>query len=392
MAKLTSKFVDNIKPRATRVEIPDSGCVGLYLQLQPSGARSWAVRYRAGGKSIKLTVGSYPVVSLHDARIAATKAREQVAKGVDPAKAKADAKAKAMEAAANTVASVCAAYLKREGGKLRTVDQRESIFRRLVYPAIGERPIDSIKRSDLVKMLDEIEDKSGPRMADVTLAAVRRAFTWHALRTDSFKSPIIRGMARQSAAEHRRERILDDGEIQSLWAATADGQPFSALVRFLLLTTARRSEAAAMRWDEVRDGVWTLPARRSKTKVEVVRPLSQAAQAMLAGQPRTTDWVFTTTGRPLKSFSGPKAKLDAASGVKGYRLHDLRRTGRSLLSRAQINPDIAERCLGHALPAIRATYDRHQYIDEMRHAFDALATLIERIANPADSAVLAFRR
>jgi integrase len=199
-------------------------------------------------------------------------------------------------------------------------------------------------------------------------------------------------MNRQSAAEHRRSRILDDDELRKLWAATADGQPFSALVRFLLLTTARRGEAAAMRWDEVKDGAWALPASRSKTKVEVVRPLSQAAQAVLAEQPKTADWVFTTTGRPLQSFSGPKAKLDAASGVSSYRLHDIRRTGRSLLSRAGVNPDIAERCLGHALPAIRATYDRHRYIDEMRHAFEALATLIERIVDPHGADVIPLRR
>ena len=124
-------------------------------------------------------------------------------------------------------------------------------------------------------------------MADVTLAVLRRVFHWHALRSDEFRSPIVRGMSRWSTKEHRRTRILDDDELRRLWAATADGQPFSNLIRFLLLTTARRGEAAGMRWDEVdATGVWTLPASRSKTKVEVVRPLSRAAQAVLAAQPR----------------------------------------------------------------------------------------------------------
>jgi integrase len=300
-----------------------------------------------------------------------------------------------MEAAANTVASVCATYLNREGGKLRTSDQRERIFKRLVFPVIGARPIDSIKRSDLVAMLDQIEDKSGPRMADVTLATVRRAFTWYALRTDNFNNPIIRGMARQNTAEHRRSRVLDDDELRRLWAATADGQPFSNLIRFLLLTAARRGEAAGMRWDEVdATGVWTLPASRSKTKVEVVRPLSRAAQAVLAAQPRDDlPWVFTTTTTgPITSFSEPKARLDAASGVSGYTIHDLRRSARSLLSRAGINSDLAERCLGHAMPVIRATYDRHRYVDEMAQAFEALAALLSRIVSGADAAVIPIRR
>ena len=148
-----------------------------------------------------------------------------------------------------------------------------------------------------------------------------------------------------------------------------------------------------MRWTEVADGVWTLPASRSKTKTEIVRPLSKAAQAVLAAQPHDTEWAFTTTRiGPLKQFAAPKAKLDAAAGLSNYRLHDLRRTARSLLSRAGVNPDIAERCLGHTLPAIRATYDRHRYLDEMAHAFEALAALIERIVNPPAADVIAFRR
>jgi integrase len=222
---------------------------------------------------------------------------------------------------------------------------------------------------------------------------LRRIFNWYAARSDSFVPPFVRGMSRQRVAEHRRERILDDDELRRLWAATADGQAFSNFVRLLLLTTARRGEAAGMKWSELgADGLWTLPTERSKTKTEIVRPLSKAAQAVLAAQPRVGDYVFTPDAAPLRNFSDPKRKLDAAAGLSGYRLHDLRRTSRSLLSRAGINSDIAERCLGHALPVIRATYDRHRFLDEMAHAFEALATLIERIVNPTDAAVVAFRR
>src|SRR2546425_8584548 len=140
--RLTPKTIEHLKPRDHRVEIPDAGAVGLYLVLQSSGARSWATRFRFDGRPVKLTIGPWPAVSLHDARVAAAQAREQVAKGIDPAAARKAAKVEAMEAATNTVASVCAAYLKREGGKLRTSNQRESVFRRLVYPAIGDKPID----------------------------------------------------------------------------------------------------------------------------------------------------------------------------------------------------------------------------------------------------------
>jgi integrase len=387
--KLTAKTIENLKPGLQRREISDGGS-GLYLVLQPSGHRSWALRYRFNGTPAKLTLGPWPRLTLAAARKGAADALHELAQGHDPAAARADAKLKAAAAQANTLAAITAEYLKREGSKLRTLDQRVSTLNRLILPALGARPIADIKRSEIVRLLDGIEDRSGQRMADVALAVLRRIMAWHATRSDDFVPPIVRGMSRQNVAEHRRSRILDDDELRRLWGATADGEPFSNLVRLLLLTTARRGEAAGMKWSEIgADGVWALPAARSKTKVEVVRPLSKAAQAILAAQPRVGDYVFGAV--PLRNFSDAKRKLDAVSGVTGWRLHDARRTARSLLSRAGINSDVAERCLGHALPAIRATYDRHRYLDEMAHAFEALATLIERIVNPTD-AVIAFRR
>jgi integrase len=389
--KLTTRFIENVRPLPKRKEYPDGGN-GLYLVVQATTAvKSFAGRYRYLGKSKKLTLGRWPAVTLAAARRDWATALHGLAQGCDPAAAREGAKLKAAAAQADTVVAVCEEYLKREGKRLRTADQRVSILQRLVYPAIGDRPVGDLKRSEIVRLMDKIEDASGQRMADVTLAVLRRILFWHAARTDDFVPPFVRGMARQRAAEHRRSRILDDDELRRLWIATADGQPFSSFIRFLLLSTARRGEAAGLKRSEVdANGIWTLPAARSKSKLEIIRPLSGAAQEVLAAQPRVGDYVFATGG-PLRNFSGPKRKLDVVSGVRDWHLHDLRRTSRSLLSRSGIAPDVAERCLGHALPTIRATYDRHRYVDEMAHAFEALAALIERIVNPTD-AVLAFRR
>jgi integrase len=253
-------------------------------------------------------------------------------------------------------------------------------------------PIETVKRSDIVRLLDKVESGSGPRMADVTLATLRRIFHWHETRTDDWRSPVIRGMgSRQSNVEHRRSRVLDDSEIRKLWSATEDNATFSALIRFLLLTSARRNEASEIKRDEIDgDGIWTLPAARSKTKTEVVRPLSAAALAVLEGMPRIDgcDFIFTLNGvAPISSFSGLKAALDIASGVTGWRLHDLRRTARSLLSRAGVHSDVAEKCLGHSRGDIIERYDQHKYIDEMQRAFEALATTIEHIVNPPTAGV-----
>jgi integrase len=393
--KLTDIAIRNAKPREQRYEVSDGGHEPRLI-VQPSGHKSFAVRFRDGnGTPCKLTLGSPPALSLAMARKAAADVLLEVSRGNDPAKARTDAKIKAAEAKADTLAAVCASYIKREGAKLRTVDQRVSILARHVYPTMGDRPVSEIRRSEIVHMLDRIEDNSGARMADVVLAILRRIFNWHATRDDEFRSPVVRGMGRQNVSEHRRSRILNDDELRAVWTAAIAG-PFGALVRLALLTTARRGEIAGMKWGEVSaEGVWTLPASRSKMKAEIVRPLSKAALAILDAQPRIAgcDYIFTTNGRsPIKSFSEPKRALDTKSGVISWRIHDLRRSARSLLSRAGVNADIAERCLGHAMPGVRGVYDRHKYLDEQRHAFEALSALIERITCPPEDNVVSLRR
>jgi integrase len=150
----------------------------------------------------------------------------------------------------------------------------------------------------------------------------------------------------------------------------------------LLVTACRRTEAAAMTWSEISGDEWTIPHERYKTGVELTLPLSKAAMKILAEIPRIegSEHVFTTNGRaPISGFSTFKLKFDIACGVKHWRLNDLRRSARSLLSRAGVNSDIAERCLGHAIAGVRGVYDRHRYLDEMRAAFEALAVQIDAV-------------
>jgi integrase len=332
-------------------------------------------------------------LSLAAARAAAANALLDLEQGRDPGKAKQAAKAKAEDAAADTVQAICREFLKREGARLRSARDRERIFERLVYPKIGTRPVAEIKRTEIVRLLDHIEDTNGSRMAHQTLAMVRRVFNWHASRSDEFRSPIVRGMGRLKSAERARSRILTDDELRAVWqTAESSPGPFPAFVRFLLLTGARRTEAAAMPWTELDGTDWRLPPGRNKGMAQrepqdLVRPLSRAAQAIIAEQPRTSAFVFSAGRRPLSSVSRLKAQFDTACGTTGWTLHDLRRTARSLMSRAGVPADHAERCLGHVIGGVRGIYDRHNYQAEMARAYEALAAQIERIVHPQENVV-----
>src|SRR5262249_51298398 len=158
----------------------------------------------------------------------------------------------------------------------------------------------------------------------------------------------------------------------------------------VLPTATRRAEAAGLRHTELSDNgrTWIMPGSRYKNGRDTLIPLSRAAQRIIAAQPPLGDFVFSATGeRALGGFGKRKDDFDKASKVTGWTIHDLRRTARTLLSRAGISADIGERALGHAIIGIRSTYDRHEYEAEKRHAFEALAAQIERIVQPRAAGV-----
>jgi integrase len=347
--------------------------------ITANGAKSFCVQYRAGKRSRRMIIPF--VLGLEQARKHARALLGQVAIGQDPLAEK----RKEEQAAENTLRSIVEEYLKREGEKQRSGRIKRAIFERLILPKLGARQIDDVKRNDVVRLLDKIEDENGPVMADRVLAILGRLFSWHASRSEDFRSPLVRGMRRSNPTERARTRILTDAELRTVWTTAERRQDaFAYLVRFLLLTAARRNEAAHMTRDELDGADWVIPAARYKTKRDHVVPLSAKAQALLEAMPRIgpAAFVFTASGKgPITSFGAMKTTLDEASGVTGWRLHDLRRTARSLIARAGVDADIAERCLGHAIRGVRGVYDRHEYRDEKLRAFEALAAQIERIVD-----------
>jgi integrase len=384
---LTPAFVAKAAPPTTgdRVVYWDEGLPCFGLMVTQNGHKSFVVQYRARGKSRRMTfkADSRGGLSLDKAKREAKAVIGAATKGVDTL---ADQRKEAA-AAGNTLQSVANEFLNREGKRLRSVEQRRTALERLVYPKLGSRQIHEIRRSEIITLLDKIEDENGPAMADLTLAFVRKIFNWYAARSDDddFRSPIVRGMARTKPKERQRQRVLTDDELRSIWKVAGDVYPFGRYVQLLLLTATRRNEAARMRHSEVSGTNWTIPAARYKTGIELLIPLSPAATKILNELPRigNAGFVFTADGKhPITGFSRFKREFDQLCGVSGWTLHDLRRTARSLMSRAGVSSDHAERCLGHVIGGVRGVYDRHEFHDEKKRAFAALASLIERIVNP----------
>jgi len=406
---LTPITIAALKARPARYEISDPGCAGLRVVVFPSRKKSFVVRYRFRGLQRKLTLGrcldgkqGEPAdtpeldtpLSLAAARELATKALRQARAGSDPCAAKQRQRQEERAAESDTLVAIATEYLRREGPRLRTLNQRKADLDLVCASVLGRLPVAEIRRAQFVRVFDHIADHNGPVRADRVLSATKTLLAWHGNRSD-YVSVLGRGLRRTSIQERARSRILSDDELRAVWIAAEQGGTFGAYVRFMLLTCTRRGEAAGLRQSELSDNgaTWVIPGSRYKNGQDTLIPLSKAAQAIIAAQPKLGDFVFSATGeRALGGFDERKQEFDEACGVRGWRIHDLRRSARTLLSRAGVVPDIAERCLGHALAGIRGTYDRFEYIAEKRDAFEALAALLARIVHPPADVVVPIRR
>jgi integrase len=371
---------------------------GFGVRVTASGAKSFVINYRIKRDEYRYTIGSYPDWSALRAVREARNLRQRIDRGENPLEDR--KRLPTTRTVSGLLEEFVERYVEKEA-KLRTAYPIKRAFDQLVKPSIGKIGVYELRRSDVARMLDKVADESGLVMADKTLAWLRKAFNWYAGKDDKFNSPIVKGMSRTRPRERARTRVLSDDEIRIIWPLLAGAGTFGAMLKTLLLTAQRRDEVATMVWKEIdKDGIWTIPAERYKTKRPNHVPLSDTAWAAIEAQPRIDgcDYVFPSrTKTPFSGFAKSKARLDKAvllymqkrakKGAKveplpNWTLHDLRRTAKTLMARAGVRPDISERVLGHVIAGVEGTYDRHSYADEKRDALENLAAMIERILNP----------
>jgi integrase len=408
---LTEIAIKNIPAFEKRREVPDGKITGLYLIVQPSGAKSWALRYRAAGAPRKLTIGPYPAIDIGKARRRAQEALGEIAGGKDPAATKRVARTAAKaerEADVDRVERVVALFIERHV-KPKTRDWRETerILFKEIAPRWQGRRLSQITRAHVHEMLDEIVDRGAPIRANRVFGHFRNMCRWALTRGIIERSPCD-GL-RAPSPERRRDRFLSDDEIRVVWRAFEGvAWPFGPIGQLLLLTGCRRDEIADMRWDELDVTARTLAllAARTKNKRDHVIPLSDAAMAIIAKLPRIGDkpdgFIFTTTNQSAVSgFSRAKLAIDhhvvvtlrKEAGARGddpglvrpperWTFHDLRRTLATNLQKLGVRLEVTEAVLNHTSGSrggIVGVYQRHDFADEKRAALDAWAHRLEKI-------------
>jgi site-specific recombinase XerC len=242
---LTQLTIDRTKATGRRYDLPDGpgGVPGLMLRVSERGAKSFALRYRIGGRQPRLTLGSASTMTLSEARAAARAILEQVEQGIDPAAEN--------EAKPDTVKAVVATYVERRlKPRTRTWQDVEALLRRDVVARWGERPITTIGKRDVRDLIDAITARGSPVVANRVLRYLRGFFRW-ASANDHTKTDPTLGIDRPHD-EQPRERALSESEIKAVWCAfDRMAYPFGVLGQLLLLTGQRRGEWAGASWSEI---------------------------------------------------------------------------------------------------------------------------------------------
>ncbi len=373
---LTDAAVKRFKvPAEGQADVFDQGFPGLALRLSYGGRKAWTYHYRFGRKLKRLTLGTYPALSLADAREAWRKARLAVAAGRDPAT---DRK---RETGATDFTNVLNEWLRRDQGANRSKDAVKRLIDKDAMPAWSGRAVSTIIRRDILDVIDSVVDRGSPITARRLHAHLHRLFKWCVGRGILESNPMAD--MPKPGQETKRERVLTDAELKAVWlAATAIGWPFGRAVQLLILTGARRQEIGGLRWSEIDDGVIKLAGDRTKNGEPHTIPLSKPAVAIIEELPKVAssaerteaDLVFTTNGKTaISGWSKAKREIDNSANLQNWTLHDIRRTVATGLQKLGISLQVIEAVLGHTAGSrsgIVGVYQRHSFDKEKAGALE----------------------
>jgi integrase len=398
--KLTQRKIDTLEcpPGKKDALVFDDEQAGLGVRVTASGGKRFLAQYSYAGAKRRIPLGSCSAISLAAARDAVRAILGDVAKGRDPAADRKEAAQEARRKATHDALTLGA--LLGQWETLRLADKREryavEAVRALRYAFAKHltAPAGYLDRSAVVRVLDGLTKDGKAAMASRTAAYGRACYHW-AVKRGSLASNPFQHLPLAPIA--KRERVLAKHEMHAVWEATRGTGSFNAIVRMLMLTGQRREEVTAMTWDEIAPDLstWTIPASRAKNGIAHIVPLSEQAQAILRAAPRIEreataepELVFPGQRGPFRGFSKSKEALDGDSGVKNWRLHDLRRTMATGLQKLGVRLEVTEAVLNHisgSRAGIVGVYQRHEWADEKRAALIAWGEHVAAIVEGRES-------
>lgn len=394
---LTEAKIRALKLKEKAYKVADFA--GLYIYVSKTGSKLWRFKFRLDGKEGLLSLGKYPDVSLSEARSMRDAARQQVAKGVNPAKAKQQNKTKAIARTEHTFGNFAEKFLSKqikEGKSDATVSKKEWLLK-LAMDDLGDMPINEIDAQTVLKTLKKREAmghyETVRRLRSTISAVFRYAVASGVAETDptfALKDALIRPTVTHRAA------ITDKPTLNRFMLALKQysGQPETRLaLSLLMLFACRPVELRLARWSEfdLQNKVWTVPAHRMKMRREHRVPLSDYAMELLMELRSITGWnemAFPSqisSKKPMSENTMNQALRRMGFGKDEASAHGFRSTFSTFANESGLwNHDAIEAyCSRKDTNAIRAIYNRSLYWDDRVKIADWWGSELKKIAEEA---------
>jgi integrase len=403
---LTDAKIQGLKaPETGRIEVADKVVSGLRIRVGTSGAKTFIVRKRIGGRIANVTVGRF-----HDQRFTLADARKKARTMLNDIEGGGDPRSETRKktgSGTGTVRALFEDYKKAKASK-RSISEIERIFNKYVLPEIGDRLADSVNRADVTHLIDGVATggaKPTPVMARAVAAQLSAFYSWAMPRLHRLEVNPCRDAGKPDKPK-ARERVLSNDELKALWTVLeSEGLPWGPSVKLLILTGQRRDEVfSADRAEfDLEARLWTVPGGRAKNGKAHLVPLSNAAVTLVEAVPEVdgSAKLFPSRSNPENGPSGFSkalariiAEMEKEMGpLERFTLHDLRRTMATGLQRLGIRLEVTEAVLNHVAGTrggLVGVYQRHEFLDEKRHALTAWAAEVERIVRgkPSENVVL----
>ena len=388
---LTETKIRALKPRSAPYRVADAK--GLCIEVRPTGAKLWRVRYRYSGTARMLGLGEWPAVSLAGAHDRRDDARKLLAQGIDPSAARKEAK----QADAQTFETIAREWLARREVSAATATKDRWLLEEHALPALGAKPITAITAADVLALLQGLEDRGLLETASRVRSTISAIFRYAVatLRAQGDPTVALRGAIKSAKVEHHAA-ITDPRKLGDLLRALhgyGGGFVVACALKLTPLVFVRPGELRHAEWSEIDLGAaeWRIPAAKMKMRAEHIVPLSQQAVAILRD-------LHALTGRGRYAFPSPRTlarpmsenAITAALRSLGYdgdtmTAHGFRSTASTLLHELGHPSDVIERQLAHKeRNAVKDAYNRAQHLPERRKMMQAWADYLDGLRIGAD--------